>query len=307
MFFSCQKKFLCTDCEVNQPPIGNAGPDQIIILPKDSIFLDGSNSSDADGKIISYKWAKIEGPISSNIRKPDSSKTLVKTLVAGVYKFELTVKDNGELSAKDTVQIMVNDPAVNQPPIACAGPNLLITLPVNTVILDGSCSTDPDNNITSYAWTKISGPSSFNITNAVQTSVTSLTEGTYLFELKVTDAGGLFSKDTVRIIVNEVLPPPPPISDSLGRIIFWTKLAVNDDRLASIINVSIGTQTKIITWYYSGTPTSCLDGRIVFHNEGIFDLAPGIYSWKANYYNYKDSGTVSIVRGVCDLREIIFK
>jgi hypothetical protein len=31
--------------------------------------------------------------------------------------------------------------------------------------LDGSASADPDNNIVSYAWTKISGPSSFNIVN----------------------------------------------------------------------------------------------------------------------------------------------
>jgi hypothetical protein len=34
----------------------------------------------------------------------------------------------------------------------------------------------PDNNIVSYAWTKISGPSSFNIVNvnAVQTQVSNL-------------------------------------------------------------------------------------------------------------------------------------
>ena len=91
----------------------------------------------------------------------------------------------------------------NKPPIAHAGKDTTITLPANTVMLDGSASTDPDNNIVSYAWTKISGPSSFNIVNvnAVQTQVSNLTEGTYQFELKVTDAGGLFSKDTVQVTV----------------------------------------------------------------------------------------------------------
>ena len=92
----------------------------------------------------------------------------------------------------------------NHPPIANAGADQTITLPTNTINLDGSASTDPDNNITSYSWTKISGPSSFNIANASgsQTQVTNLVQGVYLFELKVTDAGGLFSKDTVQITVN---------------------------------------------------------------------------------------------------------
>jgi hypothetical protein len=52
----------------------------------------------------------------------------------------------------------------------------------------------------SYQWIKISGPSSFTITNAnaVQTQVTNLVEGVYQFELKVTDIAGLFAKDTVQ-------------------------------------------------------------------------------------------------------------
>jgi hypothetical protein len=41
--------------------------------------------------------------------------------------------------------------------------------------------------------------------NAVTTQVSELTEGTYQFELKVTDAGGLFSKDTVQVTVNAVV------------------------------------------------------------------------------------------------------
>lgn len=103
-----------------------------------------------------------------------------------------------------------------------------------------------------------------------------------------------------------IYPAPPPIPDSLGRIIFWTKLAV-DNGYASIINVSISNQTKTFFNYYSVSPSSCLETILYSFPEGIFDLAPGNYSWKANYYDYKDSGTVSIVRGICDLKEIIFK
>jgi Tol biopolymer transport system component len=97
-----------------------------------------------------------------------------------------------------------------RPPVANAGPDQTIILPTNTVALDGSASTDPNNNITSYLWTKISGPLSFTIANAnaVQTQVTNFIEGIYQFELKVTDAGGLIDKDTVQVTVMMNLPPP---------------------------------------------------------------------------------------------------
>ncbi|MEO6219503.1 MAG: kelch repeat-containing protein, partial [Ginsengibacter sp.] len=69
--------------------------------------------------------------------------------------------------------------------------------------LDGSGSTDPDNNITGYAWAKISGPATFNIehTNDVQTQVTNLIEGVYKFELTVVDKEGLSAKDSMQINV----------------------------------------------------------------------------------------------------------
>jgi dipeptidyl aminopeptidase/acylaminoacyl peptidase len=100
----------------------------------------------------------------------------------------------------------------NRPPVANAGADQVITLPSNSVNLDGSASTDPNNNITSYAWTKISGPSSFTIANAnaAQTQVTNLIEGVYEFELKVTDAKGLFDKDIMQVTVQPQPPPPPP-------------------------------------------------------------------------------------------------
>jgi Uncharacterized protein conserved in bacteria len=206
VYVSCKKEHSCESCsEKNKPPLPNAGPDQSITLPTDSVSLDGRQSSDPDGTISGYLWTKISGPVSFNIIKPSDSITLVKTLVAGKYLFELTVTDNGGLSAKDTMRVIVDSAVTtNHPPIANAGADQTITLPTNTVNLDGSGSTDPDNNITSYAWTKISGPSSFNISNAnvVKTPVTNLALGVYLFELKVTDAGGLFSTDTVKITVN---------------------------------------------------------------------------------------------------------
>jgi N-acetylneuraminic acid mutarotase len=206
--FSCWKDRSCESCKVaNKPPIANAGQDQRITLPTDSISLDGSASNDPDGKITDWSWKKIAGPASFNIISPGTAKTLVKNMVVGVYQFELAVTDDKGLFAKDTVMVTVDSTAkANHPPVANAGTDQ--TIPINTVNLDGSGSTDPDNNITSYQWTKISGPSSFFITstNTVKTQVTNLVEGVYQFELKVTDAGGLFDKDTAQVIVQQTLP-----------------------------------------------------------------------------------------------------
>jgi hypothetical protein len=94
--------------------------------------------------------------------------------------------------------------SVNKPPISIAGPDQVITLPTDSVSLDGSSSSDPDGTISSFLWTKISGPASFIIANAsgIKTVVKNLAAGSYQFELKVTDNGGLSAKDTVQVTVN---------------------------------------------------------------------------------------------------------
>ena len=106
-----------------------------------------------------------------------------------------------ELSCEEC--LTTDQPSANHPPVAKTGNDTTIMLPGNTVNLNGSLSFDADNNITGYLWTKISGPSSFNITNAnvVQTPVINLVQGVYLFELKVTDAGALFDRDTIQVTV----------------------------------------------------------------------------------------------------------
>ena len=53
-------------------------------------------------------------------------------------------------------------------------------------------------------WTKISGPSSYKISDSTSasTTVNGLIQGIYTFELTVTDNKGATGKDTVQIKVN---------------------------------------------------------------------------------------------------------
>jgi len=257
-FVSCKKEKSCEGCtdNKNKPPVAVAGPNQLITLPTDSISLDGNASSDPDGKISEWLWTKISGPVSFIIVKPSDSATKVKSLVAGTYQFELKVTDNAGLSAKDTMQVIVDAVlTTNHPPIANAGTDTTITLPANTINLDGSRSTDPENSITSYAWTKISGPSSFNISNVnvVQTQVTNLVSGIYQFELKVTDAGGLFSKDTMQVTVNPESPPPPSNCDPGTRPLVPAQL------------IPIGTLSST----RSGYATAAAGNKILFAGGGV--------------------------------------
>jgi hypothetical protein len=228
LIVACQKELSCEDCNLaNRPPVAVAGADQIIILPRDSVLLNGAGSTDPDGRVIRWQWTKVAGPASLNIRRTDSATTSVTRLAQGIYQFELRVTDDKGASATDTVQIQVDSSrSTNRPPVACAGADRRIVWPNNSLSLDGSCTVDPDNNIASYTWSKISGPLSFNIANAamVQTQVSSLAQGVYLFQLKVADAGGLQAFDTVQILIdpNNTLPVDIYVSGhENSTAVFW--------------------------------------------------------------------------------------
>jgi hypothetical protein len=99
--------------------------------------------------------------------------------------------------------------ATNKNPIANAGADVIITLPVNNVTLNGSASSDADGTIKAYQWTKLSGPAQFSITSAAaaSTTVTNLAAGTYVFRLKVTDDKGATNEDDVTVTVNAAVAP----------------------------------------------------------------------------------------------------
>ena len=81
---SCKKEAPCDrGVNTNKSPIANAGSDQVIIMPTDSVLLDGNASSDPDGIISSYLGTKISGPASFNIKSTTGIKTVIKNLFPG--------------------------------------------------------------------------------------------------------------------------------------------------------------------------------------------------------------------------------
>src|SRR5215467_15794657 len=122
-------------------------------------------------------------------------------LVIGIIFFSSCKKE--KQSAVSAPSSPSSPRAANQPPSANAGSDHVITLPTDSVWLDGTRSFDPDTKIASYLWTKISGPSIFNITNVntVRALVTDLVQGIYKFELRVTDSSGLSTASVVQVTV----------------------------------------------------------------------------------------------------------
>ena len=217
----------------NTPPVASAGNDTIIVLPIDSVLLNGEASHDEDGSISTYRWSKIYGPSSITIDHSQSAQATIKNLSEGTFQFELAVTDNSGLLGKDTLMITVDKVAtINHAPIARVGTDLVITLPVNFVELDGSQSLDSDNDLTSYAWRKISGPPLFYLhdSKAKQTRVSTLVKGIYQFELEVADASGLTGRDTMQVTV---YGSPPTVICEPGRP------GINA-RLVPVGNLSVG-------------------------------------------------------------------
>jgi hypothetical protein len=196
---------------VNKPPVANAGPDFNITLPANSVNLTGTASTDPDGSITGYLWTKLSGPSQFTLGNSSVASTTASNLVAGVYLVQLKVTDNLGAISQDTVKIIVNAAPVNQPPVANAGADISITLPVSTATLNGSSSSDPDGTISGYNWSQTSGPSQSSITSPANatTDVTGLVQGVYVFSLKVTDNSGATSSDVISVTVNAPANLPP--------------------------------------------------------------------------------------------------
>jgi N-acetylneuraminic acid mutarotase len=96
--------------QIKQPPVARAGDDQTYTTPVNSITLDGSQSYDPDGSIVSYSWRQIAGSNQSGITDPSKAVTMASNMTGDSYQFELTVTDNDALISKDTMQVFVTTP-----------------------------------------------------------------------------------------------------------------------------------------------------------------------------------------------------
>ena len=92
----------------NTPPVARAGRDSFFTLDS-GVQLDGSQSSDDDGDVLSYSWSIISAPIGSDavLENPNAVRFERIFDVPGDYIFQLQVSDGVNI-AYDTVLISSN-------------------------------------------------------------------------------------------------------------------------------------------------------------------------------------------------------
>jgi hypothetical protein len=138
------------------------------------------------------------------------------------------------------------------------------------VTLDGSASSDPDNDISDYLWTRIKGTGNIVYTSPanVVTDVSTLTAGLHVFELRVTDATGLVDRDTLSVQVNEA-PGVPPVANA----------GANQNIPYDLTKCS--TNPEIIT--LNGSESFDPDGTLTKYNwQIIFPINAGIVITNSN-------------------------
>ncbi len=177
--------------------------------------------------------------------------------------------------------------STNQSPTANAGSNQTITLPANSATLSGS-GTDADGKITAYSWTQVSGPNTATIAHpdSATTLVSGLVQGTYQFQLKVTDNGGATGQSTVNIVVNStsnkaalaLLPAvnPGSVVSGINYSYYesntgWTTLpdfsTMTPDKTGTLTNFSLAPAAASVTFAlnFTGYINVPSDGSYVFY------------------------------------------
>jgi endoglucanase len=143
--------------------------------------------TDSDGTIASR--TVVTAPVSGTLSGTGATRTYTPNAgFTGNDRFTFTVTDNnGGVSAPATVNITVNTvPPANRNPTACF--NVITATPRagTPVEFDGACSTDPDNDPLSYAWTFGDGASG----TGPQVARTYAAAGSYSVRLVVNDGRG---------------------------------------------------------------------------------------------------------------------
>ena len=220
---------------VNQRPTADAGPDQQV--PEGAeVVLDGSNSTDPDDGIATYRWRQVSGTPVTLSDAGAARAAFVAPLVhpeGATLVFRLTVTDHDGLQHDD--QCMVNVLWENRSPVASAGGDQTVD-EGSWVQLDGTGSSDPDDGIAAYQWSQTSGPK-VNLSDARDARPTFKApdvgpEGASLgFALTVTDYSGLKNSDTC--VVNVSWRNQPPVADAGGDQLILVGDAVTLDGSAS--------------------------------------------------------------------------
>lgn len=188
---------------VNTPPQADAGPDQSVAdsdgLIGESVILDGSGSSDADGVVSSYLWTEGGTEIASGVNP-------AVALSDGEHILTLTVTDDGGSSGSDTVVITVAGPPDLEDPSVPTDVSASNTTHNGTEL---SWSPSTDNIDPAPQYEIFQDGSSIGTTASTTFTISGLTTSTtYAFTVRAEDAAGNASAQSAAVSVTTLAAPP---------------------------------------------------------------------------------------------------
>jgi len=270
---SAQATLTVQPAAVNKPPVANAGGNKTLTLPNNSTTLIGSGS-DADGSIAAYLWTKQSGP-AATLGTANAANFFVSNLVEGIYVFRLTVTDNSGATAFSDATITVLPATAAKPPVVNAGADILVTLPTNTAVINGSASAD--GTITTYTWTKRSGPVATLVNDKTASlQLSGLVEGVYVFRLTVVDNNLLSAFDEVTVTVLPQNVNSIPVANAGGN-----KTVKLPDTSVTLTGSGSDADGSIVSYAWSqltGVPVQL--SSLIVPSLTISDLDIGVYSFR---------------------------
>lgn len=179
------------------------------------VTLDGRCSVDPDGTISASRWEQIPGGPTVVLQNANTATAMFTAPTVDqttTLSFRLVVTDNSGATDTETIAVTINAPAQNQRPNAVVCTQPPPAQPGNVVVLDGSCSTDPDGTIASHQWDQIADAAPVVALQNANTSRASfaapaVSQSTmFNFRLTVTDNSAAPDFATASVTVNPMTP-----------------------------------------------------------------------------------------------------
>ena len=217
----------------NSPPSVWAGSNTA--KHEDTLVSLSGTASDPDGDPMTYLWTHDSAlPITlSNATALNTTFTAPDVARSNLVTFTLNATDHHGASSSDTMQVFIYD---NFRPVVDAGPDQTVS-EGSIVTLDGTGTSDPNNDPMTYLWTHNSTlPITLSNAAALDPTFTApnvTADTTILFTLNATDHHNATSTDTMRVTVINNDPPTVRVSSNQlvneGNSMFVSALVTDPD------------------------------------------------------------------------------